>query len=171
MVARRIDRRVQMRFDASDILQETFTDAFRGLNEYLEEPKMPFDFWLRSITWHKLMALLRREAGTEKRDPRREIPLPPETTSGVIHHLAKSIAGPHTDAVRAELKERVHEAIGHLDLIDQEIIWLRNFEQSSNADTAALLEIDQSTASHRYRRALKKLKNILAHLSIESGDI
>ncbi|MCH8923884.1 MAG: hypothetical protein IIA67_12145 [Planctomycetes bacterium] len=94
MVARRIDRRVQSRFDASDIVQETYTDAFRGLKEYLEQPKMPFDLWLRSITWHKLMALLRREAGTEKRDPRRATPKPRSICTSMSPRPATDIGAP-----------------------------------------------------------------------------
>jgi RNA polymerase sigma-70 factor (ECF subfamily) len=38
---------------------------------------------------------------------------------------------------------------------------LRHFEELSNAETAAVLDLQKSAASNRYIRALKRLKDLL----------
>jgi RNA polymerase sigma-70 factor (ECF subfamily) len=45
-IALRIDWRVAARIDASDVLQETYLEAFRRLARYLQQKPMPFDLWL-----------------------------------------------------------------------------------------------------------------------------
>jgi RNA polymerase sigma-70 factor (ECF subfamily) len=42
MVSLRLDRRLQGRVDASDVIQEAFLEASVRLPEYLREPPMPF---------------------------------------------------------------------------------------------------------------------------------
>ncbi len=49
-----------------------------------------------------------------------------------------------------------------MDPLDREVLALRHFEQLSNAETARVLDLQEATASKRYVRALKKLKDILA---------
>ena len=44
---------------------------------------------------------------------------------------------------------------------DREILELRHFEELSNAECAAVLEITQKTASIRYVRALKRFRDLL----------
>ena len=46
MVALRLDRRLQGRIDASDVIQEAFLEASVRLPDYLREPSMPFFLWL-----------------------------------------------------------------------------------------------------------------------------
>ena len=48
------------------------------------------------------------------------------------------------------------------DPIDREILGLRHFEQLTNAEVAATLEMNESTASRSYLRALKRLKDELS---------
>jgi RNA polymerase sigma-70 factor (ECF subfamily) len=51
-----------------------------------------------------------------------------------------------------------------MDPLDREVLALRHFEQLNNAETAQALGIQESAASKRYIRALKKLKDILTSL-------
>ncbi|MBN1571302.1 MAG: RNA polymerase subunit sigma-70, partial [Acidobacteria bacterium] len=41
LIAVRIDRRLVARVDASDVLQETYLEAFRRLPKYLRQEEMP----------------------------------------------------------------------------------------------------------------------------------
>jgi RNA polymerase sigma-70 factor, ECF subfamily len=41
MVELRLDRRLQARIDASDVIQDAYVDVVRRLDEYLREPKYP----------------------------------------------------------------------------------------------------------------------------------
>ena len=49
MIHCRLDRRVAGRTDPSDVLQETFLDAARQLDEYLARPPMSPFAWLRFL--------------------------------------------------------------------------------------------------------------------------
>ena len=51
-----------------------------------------------------------------------------------------------------------------MDPIDREVLALRHFEQLNNAEVAATLQINESTASSRYLRALKRLKDEVKHI-------
>ena len=47
MVRLRLDRRLQGRLDHSDVIQETYVEACRRLQQYLDNPRLPFFLWLR----------------------------------------------------------------------------------------------------------------------------
>ena len=51
MVQLRLDRRLQTRIDASDVIQEAFVDALKKFDDYLKEPKYPLFLWLRFCCW------------------------------------------------------------------------------------------------------------------------
>src|SRR5262245_56269366 len=63
MVQLRLDRRLQGRVDPSDVLQESFLDVSRRLNEFVANPVMPFFLWVRLITGQRLAALHRMHLG------------------------------------------------------------------------------------------------------------
>jgi RNA polymerase sigma-70 factor (ECF subfamily) len=167
MVALRLDRRLQGRLDASDVIQEAYIDAARRLPEYAANPTMPFFLWLRFLTGQRLLEQHRRHLGAKARDAGREISLYagafPETTTA---HLAANFVGrlstPSQAAVRIEQKLRLQEALNSLEPLDREILALRHFEQLSNGEVAEVLGIDKSAASKRYARALVRLKDALA---------
>lgn len=75
MVRLRLDRRLQGRLDASDVIQEAYIDACRRLPEYLRDPAIPFFLWLRFLTGQRLLALHEHHLGAKARDPRREVSL------------------------------------------------------------------------------------------------
>src|SRR4051794_11987621 len=76
MVSLRLDRQLQGRIDPSDVLQETYLEAWQRLADYLREPVMPFFLWLRFLTGQKLAQLQRYHLGTQRRDAGREVALP-----------------------------------------------------------------------------------------------
>jgi RNA polymerase sigma-70 factor (ECF subfamily) len=49
-----------------------------------------------------------------------------------------------------------------MDALDREVLVLRHFEHLSNDEAALALGLKKSTASQRYIRALKRLKEILS---------
>jgi len=75
MVEVRLDRRLQGRLDASDILQEAYLEVSRSLAGYLRNPAVPFFLWMRHITGMKLQALHRRHLGAKMRAAGRETSL------------------------------------------------------------------------------------------------
>jgi RNA polymerase sigma-70 factor (ECF subfamily) len=166
MVALRLDRRLQGRIDASDVIQETYLEAWSRLPEYVREPKMPFFLWLRFLTGQKLVTLHRHHLGVEMRAAGLEIALyrgtmPEASSAALAAQLLGHDTRPSEAAIRAELKIQVQEALNQLDAIDREVLALRHFEQLSRAECAQVLGINDGTVSKRYFRALKRLKETL----------
>jgi RNA polymerase sigma-70 factor (ECF subfamily) len=170
MVALRLDRRLQGRIDASDVVQEAFLEASTRLPEYVQQPTMSFFLWLRFLTGQKMLELHRHHLGAQMRDAAREISLyrdalPATSSAALAAQLLGRDTGPSEAAIRAERKIRLQEALNSMDPLDREILALRHFEQLNNVETAQSLGLQESAASKRYIRALKKLKEILTQLS------
>jgi RNA polymerase sigma-70 factor (ECF subfamily) len=169
MVRLRMDHRLQGRVDASDVIQEAFLEAMTRYPEYERNPSMPPFLWLRFITGQKLLVLHRRHLGAQARDAGREVSLyrgalPEATSAALAAQLVGHRSSPSEAAMRAEMKVRVQEALNSMEPLDREALTLRHFEQLSNAETAEVLGIDQSAASKRFIRAVKRLKEILSNL-------
>jgi RNA polymerase sigma-70 factor (ECF subfamily) len=175
MVALRLDHRLQGRIDASDVIQETYLEAWKRLAEYVRAPPMPFFLWLRFLAGQRLVTLHRKHLGVQMRDPEVEVALYhgglPETSSAA---LAAQLLGhdtrPSEAAIRAEMKLRLQEALNSMDPIDREVLALRHFEQLSRAEISQVLEIRPTAVSKRYIRALKRLKDLLGHLPGEASE-
>src|SRR5262245_52204579 len=75
MVALRLDPRLQGRIDPSDVLQESYLEAWKRLGEYLQKPNMPFFLWLRLVTGQKIVELHRHHLGAQMRAVGREVSL------------------------------------------------------------------------------------------------
>jgi RNA polymerase sigma-70 factor (ECF subfamily) len=166
LVMLRLDRRLRGRVDETDVVQDTFLEAARRIQDYLELPPMPFFLWLRFLAHQRLQALCREHLGVLKRDPRREVPIddrpyPEASSEALAVQLLGKLTTPSQAAVRAEMKARLTQALESIDPGDRQIIALRHFEELGHAEVAHLLGIDESAASKRYLRAIKRLKVVL----------
>ena len=169
MVGLRLDRRLQGRVDASDVLQEAYLDIARKAPAYFAAPSMPIFLWMRSLTAQRLLSVHRHHFGARKRDPRHEVVLqvgamPPATSASLAALLLGRLTSPSQALARRELQVRVQDAVNALDPTDREVLALRHFEELSNAETAEVLGIGPTAASNRYVRALKRLKDVLSGL-------
>jgi len=169
MVELRLDRRIQARIDASDVIQDAYVEAFTRLDEYLRDRSYPLFLWLRLLVGERLLKLHRHHLGTQMRDAGLEVSiyrgaLPAATSAALAAQLLGEYTSPTQAALRAERLLRIQEALNTLDPIDREILSLRHFEQMTLAETALSLQIGESAAAKRHIRALKRLKSILANL-------
>ena len=167
MVKLRLDRRLQGRIDASDVLQEACIDVVRRAPDYLANPTMPAFLWLRWITGERLLSLHRRHLGSKVRDAGLEVSLhhgalPQATSVSLAAMLLGRLTSPTRAAQRAELQLRLQDALNAMDPVDREILTLRHFEDLNNNETAQVLGISKTAASNRYIRALKRLKDALS---------
>jgi RNA polymerase sigma-70 factor (ECF subfamily) len=169
-IALRMDRRMAARVDASDVLQDTYLEAFTRLPGYLQEQGMPFYLWLRWIAREKVMALHRRHLGAEKRAVAHEVPLlPADSSAAFVNAIAGRGPSPSQAFAKAELAERLRQALGQLDHDERDLILWRHFEQLSARDTALLLEISEAAAGKRYIRAVERLRRILMDLGVSGA--
>lgn len=167
MIRSRIDPRLHRRVGESDVLQEVFAAAARGLEEYRDEKDIPLYFWLRGIARNKLLEVHRQHLATAMRDPAREVYSAGADVSSMnlAEMLAAKESRPSGRIQRDEQKKELVDALERLDAIDREILALRHFEQMSNAETASVLGIEESAASKRYSRALQRLASLITKAS------
>jgi len=168
MISLRLDRRLQARVDASDVIQEAFLEAYERFPEYARTRPASFFLWLRFLTRQRLVTLHRRHVGTQGRDPRREVSLGAAATLATSESLAAALLGtgtsPSQAAMRDEAKAQVEDALGHLDPLDREVVALRHFEHLSNSEVAEELAITEAAASKRYLRAVQHLHDVLVQV-------
>jgi RNA polymerase sigma-70 factor (ECF subfamily) len=167
MVEMRLDRRLQARIDASDVIQEAYVEVVSRLEEYLRDPRLPLFLWLRLVVGERLLKLHRHHLGTQMRDVGQEVSLYREALPAASSSaLAAQLLGKHTSptqaALRAERMLRLQEAINTLDPMDREVLSLRHFEELTCAESAQVLGINEGAAAKRYIRALKRLKDVLS---------
>ena len=171
VVALRMDKRLASRVDSSDIVQETYVEAARRFEDYLQQPDMSFYLWLRWIAREKVIQEYRRHLGAEKRAIDREIAIPLSETSA---EFAKEILGrertPTQQLRSSELAGSLQEALAELDEDDGKVIIWRHFEELSVGETAELFGISKAAAAKRYLRALQKLRRQLVKRNITQPE-
>lgn len=155
MVSRRIQGRLAARFDASDVIQESFMRAKQHLAKYLESPTIHPNVWLR-ITCRQLLAEYARKQLRGRRSPVVEVHAIGDQC--VVDMLSDSVDSVGTQLAREELYSKVSEVITELSQVDREIIEMRHREDMTFEQIGSMLEVKMETAKKRYYRALEKVK-------------
>ena len=129
MIAVRLDRSVGRREDASDVVQSVLLEASRRLADYLRNPVMPFQLWLRQIARDRLNDVHRRHRVAARRSIDRERPIAAKefldrSSLDLAAELRDRGATPAAEAIRRELAERFHAALQELGEDDREILLL-----------------------------------------------
>jgi RNA polymerase sigma-70 factor, ECF subfamily len=166
MIDRRMDRAVQRRVDASDIVQDVLVEANRRLGDYLANPTMPFGIWLRHMARDRLIDAHRRHRVASTRSVDREVPLVTaaagdRSEADLAGQLADRELTPAAAATWHELERRFAAAVEQLDEGDRQIVLLRHFEHLSTAEAAAALGLSKPAAGMRYLRAMRRLRGLL----------
>lgn len=145
------------RFDAEDVLQSTFLAAFRSLPSYVWRGEPAFRSWLKEITRNELTSRIRSHLSS-KRTPDREHP-----TANPDHMIDDSEAGdsPSQVLTRAQRRAQVLAVMEKLDDQQQEVLWLRDFEQRTWEDIGQHQGCTESTARRRHQDALRELMRLL----------
>lgn len=166
LIAARMDRVVQSRVDASDIVQDVMIEANRRLSDYLENPVMPFRLWLRHMARDRLIDAHRRHRVAASRSVDREVSIH-ETgpNDGVAPAVADAMVDreltPAAAATWEELQRRFAAAVEQLEEGDRQIVLLRHFEHLSTAEAADVLGLSKPAAGMRYLRAMRRLRSLL----------
>ena len=135
-------RRLESRPRAEDLTQETFLAVLRATERY--EPRSPVRNYLFGIAY-KLLSAERRAAGR---------------------------AAPEAEAVSRDGTEAgvwVRQALDRVEAGDREILMLREYEQLSYEEIAAVLRIPVNTVRSRLFRARMALKQQLEPAGKEAG--
>jgi len=165
MIAVRMDARLQVRSDPSDLVQEVLNEANLHLDEFVRERPVPFHVWLREIAWKRLVDLKRKHLGTARRSVFREesigYELPEESSVALVDRLVSRGPSPSAQAQLNERRAQVRAALESLPPNDREILVLRYLEQLSPVEIGEVLGMSKGAVSTRHTRALARLRTLL----------
>lgn len=159
MLRRRIDPNLAVRLDAEDVLGEVYLEARRRWPAFRERTDLPGYVWLYGIARDCLIESWRKH-NRACRAPAREMPWPEQSSLQLGLGLVQDRAGPGTETEQAELARCMREALQQLRDADREILWMRHYDEFAFADIAALLGVSENTATVRYVRALRRLRDL-----------
>ena len=147
--ALRLTRRTQ---DAEDLVQETYLKAFRASHQF--ERGTNLKAWLFTIL-HNTFRNLRRNAGRN----------PVDVNSETVEHAVDRAAEEQTPEqllTRATLDADLQTALDEMPDAFRQAVWLRDVEEFSYAEIAAMLEVPIGTVMSRISRGRRMLYAKLA---------
>ena len=143
--------------DARDVLQESFTSAFKGLSRFAGDAKL--GTWLHRIVVNRALMTLR----TRRRHPEHPMDdlLPAFERNG--HHASHygAWADPERALARREARDLVRAHIDRLPDNYRAVLVLRDLEELGTAETAEALGITQNAVKIRLHRARQALRSLL----------
>jgi RNA polymerase sigma-70 factor (ECF subfamily) len=154
-------RRLQGKFDASDVVQQAILEAYRSLPAFRGTTSQELLAWLRGVLANVLAHEVRRYAGTQQRDPRREVSLEQELAESsrrLAAALAADQSSPSALADRREQEARLLEVLARLPPDYREVIVLRNLEGLSHEEVAERLGRGAGAVRMLWVRALARLR-------------
>lgn len=137
-------------FDADDVLQEAFLNAFRRLSQFEYRGEGSFLSWLTRIVVNQLQNQRRgrgQEGGLES------------SWSPDAHEQADPIT-PSQALVRAESRERLRQAFEQLGEDEQMILGLRLGQELTWTQIGELMECSRVLASQRFVQAIERMRRL-----------
>lgn len=152
---------LRQRVDASDLVQEAYMEAARRLPAFLADRRMPFRLWLRQIAFDRVLMVRRKHIEAGKRAVGREMAIPDETSFLLSRQVMAMGPSPSQAVMQDELAASVRSALVRLSDTDREVLIMRLLEGLSNSEIAEALQLEPTTVSKRYGRALLRLRALL----------
>jgi RNA polymerase sigma-70 factor (ECF subfamily) len=153
---RTLDPELLSKGGGSDLVQETFLEAHRGLGQFRGGTEEEFLAWLRQILIHNIANFRRRYHASEKRAISREVSLetvPPQEVPAVA-----PLDGQFQEA---EEVGRLDQALSRLTTEYRDIIVWRSLERLPFRDIAARRGVSEAAAQKCWVRAVFALRSLL----------
>jgi RNA polymerase sigma-70 factor (ECF subfamily) len=168
LVARtQIDLHLPARVDPSDLVQETFLEAFRDFGQFAGGTEAELLAWLRRILLHNLAQLVQRQVRAQKRDVRREVSLQrrladlESSAARMDAALVSPWSSPSAQAQRREAAALLADQLARLSPDHREVIILRNLEGLAFPEVARRMNRTAGAVRALWLRALDRLRQIL----------
>jgi RNA polymerase sigma-70 factor (ECF subfamily) len=162
----RLDRRLQAKLDASDIVQQTLFEAHRDAEGFRGRTVAAQAAWLRQILARNLANAV-RDLGRDKRDVGRERALQAElddSAAQLAGWLAAEQSSPSEQAQRQERALRVAQALAELPEHQREAVMMRHLQGHALAEIAGRLGVTAAAVTGLLHRGLKALRHKLNDL-------
>lgn len=162
-----IDAHLQGRVDPSDVVQETYLEAYRGFDKFRGQTEHELMAWLRQILVNNLASLVEKNMVAHKRDVRREVSL-----SRRIHDLESSSmafdralvanwSNAEEQAGRREMCAILADQLAQLPDDYRQVIELRNLQSLPFEEVARRMNRKAGAVRMLWLRALERLKTLL----------
>ena len=162
----RLDRKLQGKLDASDIVQQTMMEAHQAVASFRGEDVAAQAAWLRQILARNVANAV-RDLTREKRDVNRERAIYAgidESAARLEGWLAGDQSSPSQQAQRNERALLLAEAIANLHEQQRDAVIARHFHGDSLADIAEQLNSTTAAVTGLLHRGLKNLRKALKDL-------
>jgi RNA polymerase sigma-70 factor (ECF subfamily) len=159
-----IDRRLQGKVDASDLVQETFLKAHRNFGQFRGSTEEELVSWLRQILTNNLANLVRHYLGRQRRDVRleRRLAAQMDRSSRLLDGgLIAPGSSPSRQASRREQAVLLADVLKQLPTDYREVLILRHLEGLTFAQTAERLGRTDDSVQKLWVRALARLRRLL----------
>ena len=144
--------------EAESVMQETYLQAFTRLSTFRRESK--FTTWLYAIGINLARASVRKAKRTSRLDEADIDRMQPTFSKGMYVETFDAW-NPQKLAEREDLRRIIHGAIEELPEDYKTIVILRDIEEHSTAEAAAILNITEGAARVRLHRARQALRHLL----------
>jgi RNA polymerase sigma-70 factor (ECF subfamily) len=151
----------------SDVVQQTFLEAYRDFGQFEGTTAAQWRAWLRRILAHNLAALVERHVQTRKRDVRRQVSLEQgfaaagDSAAGPAVALASPGSSPSAQAQRREASAVLADRLARLPAPYREVLRLRNLEGLAFDEVARRMGRTPGAVRVLWVRALDQLRLLL----------
>jgi len=153
------------REDAEDVLQETFLNVFKGLENFRGDSS--FSTWIYRIATNNALMRLRKLSHVE-RELNDELP-PPESMKRQA--LASHILDPKDTLLEKEMLHELDKAVERLPEKYRTVFLLRDVEEFATDRTAKVLGISEAAVKSRLHRARLYIRELLLRKFEEKAEI
>jgi RNA polymerase sigma-70 factor (ECF subfamily) len=151
---------LQARVDASDLVQQSMLDAYRGFDQFEGATSQEWLAWLRRIVAHNAADCVRHHHGAAKRQAGREVPW--SGADGPSSGLPGADATPSQELLRKERQLLIAEGLARLPEDQRTVILLRNLQRLPFDEVARRMERSRPAAQMLWMRAIRKLQELAA---------
>jgi RNA polymerase sigma-70 factor (ECF subfamily) len=152
---------------AKDLVQETFLNAYRGLQQFRNDAKL--STWLYTIASRACLRMRRKRKGAPERELSLEEFVP---SSEGEFHLQIPIDGltPQQALENKELRQALDEAINKLPKKYRMTLVLRDMEGLSAAEAGAIMGLSERAVKSRLHRARLFVRRELSARGMAEGN-
>jgi RNA polymerase sigma-70 factor (ECF subfamily) len=163
LAERQLDPRLRGKIDASDVVQQTMLEAYRGSEQLRAQSEPEMVGWLRKILAHNLSDAVRCFR-REKRDVAREQSFNAaldQSSARLEAWIASEQSTPSQKVVRREETLQLADALAQLPDSQREALILKNWHDWSVAEIARHMERTPEAVAGLLKRGLANLRQQL----------
>lgn len=150
---------VRAKGGASDLVQETFLDAWGDFHCFQGRTEAELLAWLRRILLDNLSNFTRRYRRTKKRRVSREVSLRTgESAAGLALEPAAASESPSGHAIAEESAAVLRRALARLPEHYRQVVRLRSWERQSFAEVGRAMNCSSEAARKLWSRAVERLQ-------------